>query len=314
MKYEYQSCLTPYFNEFLKTKRSLGFKYEHIEYSFKEIDIMYLERNIQDPSLTKEFAEEYTEKRPNESNTTRTHRIGHIRTLANFLIAKGIDAYVFPPLPKGSYKIDYVPYIFTDRQLADFFHSIDEEENFVYKTNYCYPIIFRILYSTGMRVNEVLSLKYEDIDFKNATFFIKQSKNNKDRQIPVHPNLLKYLIEYINNHRVYINNHDYIFITKTGNKISSAAVYHYFRKHLWKIGVPHPGRSKGPCVHSFRHTYCVHRLRDWVKAGKDINTLFPYLCAYMGHADTRCTEYYLRLTAELYPMIVSNCEKIFNEG
>ena len=34
----------------------------------------------------------------------------------------------------------------------------------------------------------------------------------------------------------------------------------------------------------------------------------------MGHADTRCTEYYLRLTAELYPDIVIKSEKYFNEG
>lgn len=58
----------------------------------------------------------------------------------------------------------------------------------------------------------------------------------------------------------------------------------------------------------------MHRLRDWVIDGRDISALFPYLCAYMGHADTRCTEYYLRLTAELYPDIVIKSEKYFNEG
>lgn len=55
----------------------------------------------------------------------------------------------------------------------------------------------------------------------------------------------------------------------------------------------------------------IERLRNWVKEGQDINALMPYLCAYMGHSDTRCTEYYLRLTAELYPEIVAKCERYF---
>ena len=52
-------------------------------------------------------------------------------------------------------------------------------------------------------------------------------------------------------------------------------------------------------------------VRNWVKEGQDINALMPYLCAYMGHSDTRCTEYYLRLTSELYPDIVAKCERYY---
>ncbi|MBR3384496.1 MAG: hypothetical protein IKG69_04725 [Atopobiaceae bacterium] len=40
-----------------------------------------------------------------------------------------------------------------------------------------------------------------------------------------------------------------------------------------------------------------------------MNVLMPVLAAYMGHADTRCTEYYLRLTAELYPGMVEQVER-----
>src|SRR5699024_924415 len=96
--------------------------------------------------------------------------------------------------------------------------------------------------------------------------------------------------------------------------ITTRTVYGIFRKILHIACIPHGGKGKGPTVHSFRHTFCVHRLRDWVICGRNISALFPYLCAYMGHADTRCTEYYLRLTAELYPDIVIKSEKYFNEG
>ena len=61
-------------------------------------------------------------------------------------------------------------------------------------------------------------------------------------------------------------------------------------------------------------TFCVHRLKIWVLDKKDITALFPYLCAYMGHRDTRCTEYYLRLTADLYPDIIHKTEIYFYGG
>ena len=86
----------------------------------------------------------------------------------------------------------------------------------------------------------------------------------------------------------------------------------FFLKFLRLAGIPHP--QGGPRVHSFRHTFCVHRLKIWVLDKKDITALFPYLCAYMGHKDTRCTEYYLRLTADLYPDIIHKTETYFYDG
>ena len=57
-----------------------------------------------------------------------------------------------------------------------------------------------------------------------------------------------------------------------------------------------------------RHTYCCHCLKKWVLKGQDLTNLLPYLAAYMGHTDFRGTQYYLRLTADLYPDIVEKIE------
>lgn len=59
----------------------------------------------------------------------------------------------------------------------------------------------------------------------------------------------------------------------------------------------------------FRHTYCVHRLKVWVREGGDLTNLLPYLAVYLGHADFRGTEYYLRLTADLYPEMIATLER-----
>jgi hypothetical protein len=48
-----------------------------------------------------------------------------------------------------------------------------------------------------------------------------------------------------------------------------------------------------------------------VLSGKELTNLMPYLAAYMGHTDFRGTQYYLRLTADLYPDIIAKTEATF---
>lgn len=53
----------------------------------------------------------------------------------------------------------------------------------------------------------------------------------------------------------------------------------------------------------------MHVLRKWVREGRDLTTALPYLPAYMGHAVIRSSQYYLRLTSELYPDIIASLEQ-----
>jgi integrase len=78
------------------------------------------------------------------------------------------------------------------------------------------------------------------------------------------------------------------------------------RKFLWQAKISHPGRSKAgergaPCVHSYRHTFAVHRLREWMREGKNIQ-------AYMGHSSYSDTTYCLHLTTDLFPDITKCLE------
>lgn len=154
-----------------------------------------------------------------------------------------------------------------------------------------------------------LRLRVKDVNLEKKTFTILNAKNHKERIIPIHENTIKRLQEYMIAEEIYRDD-QYIFSNRYGNHIDKKTVDYFFLRFLHLAGIPHP--DDGPRVHDFRHTFCVHRLRDWVLEGKDINALFPYLCAYMGHADTRCTEYYLRLTADLFPDIVRKSEHYFN--
>ena len=69
--------------------------------------------------------------------------------------------------------------------------------------------------------------------------------------------------------------------------------------------------ERGPRVHDLRHVFAVYCFKKWVLSGEEITNLMPYLAAYMGHSDFRGTQYYLRLTADLYPDIINKTEAEF---
>jgi len=103
----------------------------------------------------------------------------------------------------------------------------------------------------------------------------------------------------------------YLIPNSVGHCYDSNSIYHYFRRILWDAGISHGGRGKGPRLHDFRHTYAVHCLRNWTREGKDLTVALPDLSAYMGHAGARSTQYYLRLTAELYPDIIARLDDAY---
>jgi len=72
-----------------------------------------------------------------------------------------------------------------------------------------------------------------------------------------------------------------------------------------------PHTAVGPRVHSFRHGFAVKCLKKWVLEGNDLTVMLPYLSAYMSHSDFRATQYYLRLTSDIYPDIVRQTEAAF---
>lgn len=306
------SILNKVIADFIAYKRSLGFKYEDVEYRFNYLEECANNYGLKEVSLPKEIVEDFIRKRDHEKQSNAIGRAQLVRELAKYMSNKGYYAYILPPLPKGSYKREFTPYIFSDDELLKLFTAVDDWskspslDHQYYSERKKYPLILRILYSTGMRISEVLTLKLRFIDFENNTFTILNAKNNSERIIPVNENIISLIKEYIKTEDIFLAD-DYIFKgNRKDDHLDKSTVDYHFQNFLRMANISHP--KDGPRIHSFRHTFCVHRLKLWVMEGKNINALFPYLCAYMGHADTRCTEYYLRLTADLYPDIVYKSE------
>jgi integrase len=298
---------------YVAEKRAIGCKYEKGEQIARRIVALHHELGCAQNELPKELVEVWVAKRLGETDATRLSRIGQIRGLADYMARMGYGAYVIPGKQGYVEKDSYSPYIFTDDELAALFAATDElaGSDGISRCSQL-GLILRLLYSTGLRCGEACALEEGDVDFDEGVLTIRHAKNDKDRLVPVCPSVLGKMLAFANAaalQRPQYASHDLFWSLPEGAPITTQCVYIFFRKALWKAGISHGGRGKGPRVHDLRFTFACHRLRAWVREGADVNAMLPVLAAYMGHADTRCTEYYLKLTAELYPGMIAQVER-----
>ncbi len=238
-----------------------------------------------------------------------THYVKEVVMLqfAEFLIKRGHTAYRIVHRCQLR-RSKYIPHIYTAEEKKRFFRAVDNypATRLSYR-NYVDPELFRFLCCTGACLSEALNLKKEDYDADNGTVFIRGAKNNRDRIIPLSFSLNKRLDKYARGFLTGLPDEGYLFPSISGGKMDKSTAYLHFREYLLMADIPHG--ANGPRIHDFRHGLAVENLRRWAKEGADMGNKLPYLSAYMGHADFRATQYYLRLTAEIYPEMVEMMEK-----
>jgi len=294
---------------FIKHKRNLGYKYDTIRDNLRRFSEYTLSYRIKNNSLSKELVLEWTARRKNESVATWEHRASDLRQFALYLQSQGYNAFI----PLKSHKIrrnEYIPYIFTHEEINRFFQAVDSTQPHSKSNKHeSFPLLFRVLYCCGLRISEACNLKISDADFDKGVLFIRGAKFNKDRFVPVSTSLAEMFSKY---HALFNQNNppeDYYFRNKNGTPITSRWVYGVYRKLLWKAGISHGGKGKGPRLHDFRHTFCVHTLVRQVKNGVDLYITLPILAVYIGHKSVRATQRYVRLTAEAYPDLIEKVSR-----
>ena len=167
-----------------------------------------------------------------------------------------------------------------------------------------------MLYGAGLRVSEALNLTLPDVDTSAATLQIRDSKNGTGRTIPITVRLAATLHAYIAAAHPAPEPRDHVFYSMAvGRPINQSTVYLRFRGYLADADIPH--FTGGPHPHSLRHGFAVANLRRWAAANADLAVMLPYLACYMGHADLRGTQYYLRLTADAYPEVIAKAQVRF---
>lgn len=298
---------------FLVYKRSCGYVYQSEAQVLARIDKFFYDNNICE--LNEHTLEGWTNKTNTESPKTHAIRYTVLNQFINYM-NKYDYSIVMPYKIKGNiYSKSFTPYIFTKKEIYTILHYADTM-TVRRKTANIYnimPVLLRLLYCCGLRVNEATSLKVENIDFQNNTITILDSKNDNCRILPITENLKTIILNYINKLYDFPKDENFVFPAKDKTQISNRYIYSTFRELLWQSAIPHGGKGKGPRLHDLRHTFAVHSLQKLVIEGKDTYLILPILSTYLGHKNIYATERYLRLTAEIYPDILEKIESTFGK-
>lgn len=140
-------------------------------------------------------------------------------------------------------------------------------------------IVLTLIYSAGLRGQEVINLKISDVDFERKTIHIRQSKFKKDRIVPLSVYMATGLKKYLQAENPYI----YLFNGKEPDgRYSVKGLSWVMRESLKKTSI-----TKEVSLHSLRHSYATHLLEQ----GLNIVTLKELL----GHASITTTMIYLHV-------------------
>lgn len=139
-------------------------------------------------------------------------------------------------------------------------------------------LIILLLYSTGMRLTELINLKVSDIDLKSSVLKVL-GKGNKERILPFSNQLSAELSAYLEE----VGPVEWLFVTDKGKKLYEKLVYRVVNSYLSKVTTI---GKKSP--HVLRHTFATHMLNN----GADLNAIKEFL----GHVSLSATQVYTHNT------------------
>jgi integrase/recombinase XerC len=153
-------------------------------------------------------------------------------------------------------------------------------------------LIVDMLYSTGIRREELINIKINDLQL-NQNLIKVLGKRNKERLVPLIIDLKKRIEEYLKYRKEIKTNFPFLFITKTGKKIGPSLVYRVVKNYFSKVS-----SKVKTSPHVLRHSFATHMLNN----GADINSIKEI----MGHSSLASTQIYTKIKL---PKIINDYKK-----
>ena len=217
-----------------------------------------------------------------KSSTTIAHNITVINSFYTFLLEEKLiktNPCENIVSPKKALKL---PNFLTEEEVDKL---LDISLNSAY--DYRNKAMLELLYATGIRVSELINLKFINLDLEND-FIRVFGKGSKERLVPISDVAKDWIIKYINEYRGELlkgKNSDYLFINNLGNGISRVGFFKIIKKICEEKGI-----NKNVSPHILRHSFATHLLAH----GADLRVIQEML----GHSDISTTQIYAHLVNE----------------
>ena len=311
----FTSKLAPQIEALVNEKHSSGYSFSLEEYYLEHFDRYIQENDMDTGNLDEAIVMAWAEIHPNESQNTRNHRLCFIRMVALYMVSLGMQAYVPPQFSSVSRKVPYLP---SKEEMQHFFLIVDTWVPLMQEAKRwatAYPLMFRLYYLCGLRLNEACNLRCADVDLQEGKLLIRHSKGDKDRIVYVSEDFRVLLTRYEIKANALVPHREWFFPGKYRDKpFSKSAIDKKFGE-FWIMGKCAIHAEK-PTVHALRHCFVVNRINEWVCQGENLDNLMPYLSRYLGHSSTEGTFYYYHqfdTFTDALRMYVETCNSVSME-
>ena len=301
----------PWFSDFLNFRsasESLGSTYHCY---FKALNKYCMDNYPDSSNLSQDIIDEWCKQRNTESDQTWKGRLSFVRTILIYGNSRGHINISLPELPLVD-KIHYKPHAFTENELFNLFYACDNVEivcnrNSTKMRKIMMPVLFRLLYSTGMRPIEVVNLQRSDFDFETGVVSIKKSKGYNQRFIVLHDTMLELVKQYDVEIEKYYPSRTYFFPSKNNTNFRRSWVTENFKKLWFKYNTAYAR------AYDLRHNYAIKNIMSWTNAGIEFNSKILALSKSMGHSSVNETMYYFSIVPALYDKLEELTGKSFDE-
>ena len=219
------------------------------------------------------------QKSLNKTNNTVNRKLSALKSFFKFLMKNEI--ITTNPTSKiiSPKKEKQLAFFLSEKEMSQILDDIEYTDTFEGLRD---KTIIEILYSTGIRLSELINIKINDIDKANLQIKIN-GKRKKQRIIPVTHQLLNTIENYNNTKSKEQNNNNYLITTIKAEKAYPKLIYRTVNKLIKQVSTV---QKKSP--HVIRHSFGTHMLNH----GANINTIKELL----GHENLNATQIYTHNT------------------
>ena len=249
--------------EYLDYINSEGLAFKDIEYSDIRFFLMYLKETKKD------------------NNSSIDRKLSALRGFYKYMANEGIVKSNVFSLVSGPKKSKKLPRYFEYNELEEMFNVPDDTP-----LGQRDLLLLEMLYATGCRVGELVSMKVSDIDFGRRNILIL-GKGNKERYVTYEEYCEDALKKYLNDGYKTLNknNIDYLFLNNNGGALTERGVRFILEKIIKQTGI-----NKNISPHMIRHSFATHLLNE----GCDLLTVQKLL----GHESIKATQIYTHVTTD----------------
>jgi len=265
-------------------------------------------------TITQEMVDTWSAKRQTENTSSWGKRIAVVNSFLKYSFKRGLLYLKWISIPPTGQENMVIkePHSFTDLELNNFFYACDHMEigrNGVIQKlmQLIIPVLFRLLFSSGMRTNEVRNLDVEDVDLKHGIINIRQTKGYIEHRIGLHSTMLERLIVYDAAVNRLMPDRKCFFPNYYDKHYSICWMDYNFNLLWFKYN-----QNEATPYH-FRHHYATKNINSWPAQSEKFNRNLLYLSRSMGHSTLEITMYYYHFTPKLAELLRDHKAETFNE-